>query len=68
MVTFLNSAFLYLFSHYGDLGNITAGENGIAKVDMTDKLVSIVGPESVVGRTIVVSEPAISFNFFSYRL
>lgn len=47
---------LSLYSHYGDLGNITAGSDGTAKIDMTDRLVSIVGSESVVGRTIVVSE------------
>ncbi|KAJ7385691.1 Superoxide dismutase [Cu-Zn] [Desmophyllum pertusum] len=40
--------------HYGDLGNITAGDNGVATIDITDKLVSIVGKDSVVGRTIVV--------------
>lgn len=41
-------------SHYGDLGNITSDGNGVAKVDITDKLVTIVGKDSVVGRTIVV--------------
>ena len=45
-----------LCSHYGDLGNITADDKGVAKVDITDKLVSIVGKDSVVGRTIVVSQ------------
>ncbi|KAL9968885.1 hypothetical protein ACROYT_G021029 [Oculina patagonica] len=40
--------------HYGDLGNITADKDGKAKIDMTDKLVSIIGKDSVVGRTIVV--------------
>ena len=44
-----------LCSHYGDLGNITADDKGVAKVDITDKLVTIVGKDSVVGRTIVVS-------------
>ena len=43
-----------LHSHHGDLGNIIANEQGVAKVDMTDKLVSLVGKDSVVGRTIVV--------------
>lgn len=42
------------YSHYGDLGNITADENGVAKIDITDKLVTIVGRDSVVGRAIVV--------------
>ncbi|XP_015775374.1 PREDICTED: superoxide dismutase [Cu-Zn]-like [Acropora digitifera] len=44
--------------HHGDLGNIIANEQGVAKVDMTDKLVSLVGKDSVVGRTIVVHEKA----------
>ena len=46
-------------SHYGDLGNITADGKGVAKVDMTDKLVTIVGKDSVVGRTIVVSSKVV---------
>ena len=46
--------FLCLHSHYGDLGNIVANDQGVAKVDMTDKLVTLVGKDSVVGRTIVV--------------
>ncbi|KAK2558081.1 Superoxide dismutase [Cu-Zn] [Acropora cervicornis] len=50
--------FLCLHSHHGDLGNIIANEQGVAKVDMTDKLVSLVGKDSVVGRTIVVHEKA----------
>ena len=40
--------------HVGDLGNLTAGEDGIAKFDFTDKLVKLNGPLSVVGRTMVV--------------
>ena len=52
--------FLYLFiiinSHYGDLGNITAGADGKAKVDIADKLVTLEGPNTVVGRTIVVCD------------
>ena len=52
---FNNNLCCVLFSsHYGDLGNITADGNGVAKVDITDKLVTIVGKDSVVGRTIVV--------------
>jgi len=40
--------------HFGDLGNITAGSDGTANVAITDKLVTLVGPNTVVGRTIVV--------------
>ena len=54
-----------LCSHYGDLGNITADDKGVAKVDITDKLVSIVGKDSVVGRTIVVSQTS-NFHITTY--
>ena len=53
-------AVYFTISHYGDLGNIRAGSDGKAKIDMTDKLVSVVGPDSVVGRTIVVGKPTLA--------
>ena len=40
--------------HVGDLGNIKATSHGTAKIDITNKLVSLVGPESVIGRALVV--------------
>ena len=40
--------------HVGDLGNITAGPNGVAKGSMEDHLVKLVGPTSVIGRSIMV--------------
>ena len=40
--------------HIGDLGNIKADSCGVARIDMTDSLVTLVGPESVVGRSLVV--------------
>ncbi len=40
--------------HVGDLGNVSAGEDGVAKFDFTDKLVKLNGPLSVIGRTMVV--------------
>ncbi|XP_050691425.1 superoxide dismutase [Cu-Zn]-like isoform X3 [Eriocheir sinensis] len=40
--------------HVGDLGNILADETGIAVVNITDPLVTLVGPRSVVGRALVV--------------
>eukprot|EP01094_Clydonella_sp_ATCC50884_P015852 TRINITY_DN26521_c0_g1_i1.p2 TRINITY_DN26521_c0_g1~~TRINITY_DN26521_c0_g1_i1.p2 ORF type:complete len:155 (+),score=50.72 TRINITY_DN26521_c0_g1_i1:35-499(+) len=40
--------------HVGDLGNITAGDDGSAVLDVTDRNVSLAGPHSVVGRAIVV--------------
>lgn len=41
--------------HVGDLGNIEAGSNGVAKVDITDKLISLSGAQNIIGRTLVVS-------------
>ncbi|XP_045605334.1 superoxide dismutase [Cu-Zn] [Procambarus clarkii] len=40
--------------HVGDLGNILADESGLAYVNITDQLVTLVGPTSAVGRAIVV--------------
>uniref|UniRef100_R4WNL0 Superoxide dismutase [Cu-Zn] n=1 Tax=Riptortus pedestris TaxID=329032 RepID=R4WNL0_RIPPE len=40
--------------HVGDLGNICAEANGVAKVSITDKMISLCGPLSIIGRTIVV--------------
>lgn len=39
----------------GDLGNILADENGIAVVDITDKTVQLLGPHSVIGRSMVIA-------------
>lgn len=40
--------------HVGDLGNVEAGDDGKAKVDITDSKISLHGPCSVIGRTFVV--------------
>ncbi|KAG7169674.1 Superoxide dismutase [Cu-Zn]-like 3 [Homarus americanus] len=40
--------------HVGDLGNILADNNGTAYVNITDELVTLVGPRAVVGRAVVV--------------
>uniref|UniRef100_A3QQY1 Superoxide dismutase [Cu-Zn] n=1 Tax=Azumapecten farreri TaxID=106299 RepID=A3QQY1_AZUFA len=40
--------------HYGDLGNVTADGNGVAKIDIKDKLVTLTGTQSVIGRTMVI--------------
>ncbi|KAL5457271.1 hypothetical protein EMCRGX_G034518 [Ephydatia muelleri] len=40
--------------HAGDLGNITANESGEALVDIVDKQIPLTGPNSIVGRSIVV--------------
>eukprot|EP00270_Netrium_digitus_P010062 TRINITY_DN308_c0_g1_i1.p1 TRINITY_DN308_c0_g1~~TRINITY_DN308_c0_g1_i1.p1 ORF type:complete len:155 (-),score=25.22 TRINITY_DN308_c0_g1_i1:249-713(-) len=40
--------------HAGDLGNITAGDDGMAVVDITDNQIPLTGPNSIIGRAIVV--------------
>ncbi|KAI9732943.1 MAG: Superoxide dismutase [Cu-Zn] [Claussenomyces sp. TS43310] len=40
--------------HVGDLGNFATDGQGNAKGTVTDKLVKLIGPESVIGRTVVV--------------
>uniref|UniRef100_A0A7S1XLZ7 superoxide dismutase n=1 Tax=Phaeomonas parva TaxID=124430 RepID=A0A7S1XLZ7_9STRA len=38
----------------GDLGNITANEEGVAEVQIEDRQVKLIGPHSVIGRSIVL--------------
>ncbi|KAK0200618.1 copper zinc superoxide dismutase [Desarmillaria ectypa] len=40
--------------HVGDLGNIQSDESGVAILDITDTIISLNGPLSIVGRSIVV--------------
>lgn len=40
--------------HVGDLGNLTAGDDGKAPVDITDSLITLSGAHSIIGRTVVV--------------
>ncbi|KAL6473159.1 hypothetical protein MHYP_G00193470 [Metynnis hypsauchen] len=42
--------------HVGDLGNVTAGDDGVAKIDIEDKVLSLSGPYSIIGRTMVIHE------------
>uniref|UniRef100_A0A915BIK0 Superoxide dismutase [Cu-Zn] n=1 Tax=Parascaris univalens TaxID=6257 RepID=A0A915BIK0_PARUN len=44
--------------HVGDLGNIEASQAGVAHISIEDSLVSLHGPYSIIGRTIVVHERA----------
>ena len=50
--------------HVGDLGNIQSDASGTATFSFTDKLISLNGPLSVVGRTLVVH--AVSIGYSSY--
>jgi Cu-Zn family superoxide dismutase len=38
----------------GDLGNIEADEAGVCNVVISDKLVKLLGPHSVIGRSLVI--------------
>jgi hypothetical protein len=40
--------------HVGDLGNVIAGADGVAKVNLTDNMISLQGVTNIVGRTIVI--------------
>ncbi|KAH6646947.1 superoxide dismutase [Truncatella angustata] len=40
--------------HVGDLGNLEYDGQGNAKGSVEDKLIKLIGPESVIGRTVVV--------------
>lgn len=42
--------------HVGDLGNVEAGVNGVANVNIRDTIISLSGPHSIVGRSLVVHE------------
>lgn len=40
--------------HVGDLGNIEADADGVAKVDITDDQLQLHGAHNIIGRTLVV--------------
>ncbi len=40
--------------HVGDLGNITAGDDSTATVNMTDPILALEGANSIVGKAVVV--------------
>jgi len=40
--------------HVGDLGNIMVASDGTVNIDLTDNLVRLFGPTSVMGRTFVI--------------
>lgn len=41
--------------HVGDLGNVAAGKDGVANVSIEDRMISLSGEHSIIGRTMVVS-------------
>ena len=40
--------------HVGDLGNVVADTSGVAKIKISDSIISLCGDTSVIGRTMVV--------------
>ena len=44
--------------HAGDLGNLVADENGRSHFEWHDKQISLKGPDSIIGRAIIVHEKA----------
>ena len=40
--------------HVGDLGNVVAGDDGVAKFELEDHLVQLTGEHTVIGRSFVV--------------
>ena len=39
----------------GDIGNIEAGDDGIAHVHIEDRLVKLIGPHSIIGRSLIIT-------------
>jgi Cu-Zn family superoxide dismutase len=48
--------------HVGDLGNLKADPYGLARVDFVDKGLSLSGPQSIVGKAVIVHEKADDFT------
>lgn len=42
--------------HVGDLGNVVADDKGHVSVQLTDTIISLTGPHSIVGRGVVVHD------------
>ncbi|PWN05474.1 superoxide dismutase family protein [Rhodohalobacter mucosus] len=40
--------------HVGDLGNLPTNEEGVAEIDYTDDVVELNGPNSILGRGVIV--------------
>jgi len=40
--------------HVGDLGNVVADETGEAVINIKDRMITLTGPNSVIGRSLVV--------------
>lgn len=40
--------------HVGDMGNVVANEKGIAHYERVDELIKLSGPDSIIGRSVVI--------------
>lgn len=40
--------------HVGDMGNVQTDDNGVAKGTITDNLIKLLGPTTIIGRSVVV--------------
>ncbi|PVU99591.1 hypothetical protein BB559_000577 [Furculomyces boomerangus] len=54
--------------HAGDLGNVTADGTNPAKLTITDSQVTLFGPTSVIGRTVVIHEDIDDFGLGGHAL
>jgi Cu-Zn family superoxide dismutase len=48
--------------HVGDLGNLKADPYGLARIDFVDKGLSLSGPNSIVGKAVIIHEKADDFT------
>ncbi|MGO9018357.1 MAG: superoxide dismutase family protein [Syntrophobacteraceae bacterium] len=48
--------------HAGDLGNLEADKNGVARLEWTDNVISLEGPGSIIGRSVIVHAQADDFK------
>jgi Cu-Zn family superoxide dismutase len=48
--------------HVGDLGNITADDDGKAKINFKDKIISLHGKNSIIGRAVIIHADADDFK------
>lgn len=55
---------LNLTRHVGDLGNVTAGADNVAKIDIKDSMLTLTGQYSIIGRTMVVSPRFLLYDLF----
>lgn len=48
--------------HAGDLGNLEADKDGVAKLEVTDDMMSMEGPLSIIGRSVIIHAKQDDFN------